>query len=84
MAPITYIAVIALVCCALPAAFAETGLTEEEEAEILRAHNHFRGMVQPVATDMERMVRPECAARMLNVCIFCCHPPYSLHLLEVG
>ena len=35
---------------------ATQGLTDEEKLEILKAHNHFRGMATPVATDMEMMV----------------------------
>lgn len=31
-------------------------LTEDEQNEILRAHNTFRGQVDPVATNMEQMV----------------------------
>lgn len=31
-------------------------LTEEEAAEIVRAHNTFRGKVDPIATNMEEMV----------------------------
>ncbi len=58
MAPVTYLAIFALACCcALPTTFAETGLTDDEIVEVLRAHNYLRGMVQPVATDMERMVK---------------------------
>ena len=33
------------------------GLTDEEKAEILNAHNHFRGQVDPIATNMLKMVR---------------------------
>ena len=32
------------------------GLTEEEQEEILNAHNHYRGQVDPVATNMLQMV----------------------------
>ena len=31
-------------------------LTDEEKEEILRAHNTFRGKVEPIAIDMEKMV----------------------------
>ena len=33
------------------------GLTDSEKMEILRAHNYFRGVVDPVATNMLKMVR---------------------------
>ena len=33
------------------------GLSEEEKEEILNAHNHYRGMVDPIATNMLKMVR---------------------------
>ena len=32
------------------------GLDEEEKEEILNAHNHYRGQVDPVATNMLKMV----------------------------
>lgn len=34
----------------------QTGISEEEQAEILRAHNLFRGQVDPIATNMEELV----------------------------
>lgn len=33
------------------------GLSDEEKEEILNAHNHFRGQVDPIATNMLKMVR---------------------------
>lgn len=33
------------------------GLTNAEEREILRAHNYFRGIVDPVATNMLKLVK---------------------------
>ena len=33
------------------------GLTDDEKEEVLRAHNYYRGLVDPVAANMERMVR---------------------------
>lgn len=33
------------------------GLSEEEKEEILNAHNHYRGLVDPIATNMLTMVR---------------------------
>lgn len=38
----------------LPVGNAE--FTEEEKAEIVKAHNYYRGMVDPIATNMEMMV----------------------------
>ena len=32
------------------------GLTEEEQEEILKAHNYYRGLVDPIATNMLKMV----------------------------
>ena len=32
------------------------GLTEEEEEEIMNAHNYYRGLVDPIATNMLKMV----------------------------
>ena len=32
-------------------------LTDTQKQEILEAHNHYRGLVDPTATDMLRMVR---------------------------
>ena len=32
------------------------GLSEEEQEEILNAHNYYRGQVDPVATNMLKMV----------------------------
>lgn len=32
------------------------GLSDAEKAEILRAHNYYRGRVDPIATNMEMMV----------------------------
>ena len=33
------------------------GLSEEEKEEILNAHNHYRGLVDPIASNMLMMVR---------------------------
>ena len=32
------------------------GMSEEEKEEILNAHNHYRGLVDPVAANMLKMV----------------------------
>ena len=34
----------------------ETGLSDNEKKEVLNAHNHYRGQVDPIAANMERMV----------------------------
>ena len=36
---------------------AHARLTDEEKEEIVRAHNYYRGRVDPIATNMEQMVR---------------------------
>lgn len=36
---------------------ASCSLTSSEKEEILNAHNYYRGHVDPIATDMLRMVR---------------------------
>ena len=36
--------------------FAEAGLSDEEKEELVRAHNFYRGKVDPIATNMEQMV----------------------------
>lgn len=35
---------------------ANASLTDEEKEEIVRAHNYYRGKVDPIATNMEQMV----------------------------
>ncbi len=32
------------------------GLSDDEKIEVVKAHNYYRGLVEPVATNMERMV----------------------------
>ena len=32
------------------------GLTEEEQEEIMNAHNYYRGLVDPISTNMLKMV----------------------------
>ena len=36
---------------------ANARLGDEEKEEIVRAHNYYRGKVDPIATNMEQMVR---------------------------
>ena len=33
------------------------GLSEEDKEDILNAHNHYRGQVDPISTNMLKMVR---------------------------
>ena len=33
------------------------GLSDEEKQEIVNAHNYYRGQVDPIATNMLKMVR---------------------------
>ena len=49
-----------LLCCVIGLLFilrlAEARLSDEEKEEIVRAHNYYRGKVDPIATNMEQMV----------------------------
>ncbi len=33
-----------------------SGLTDDEKKEVLNAHNYYRGLVDPVASNMQRVV----------------------------
>ena len=48
-----------LLCTALVVedVMGQTGLTESDKEAILEAHNSLRGMVEPSATNMARLVR---------------------------
>ena len=35
----------------------QTGLSSRDEQELLSAHNYFRGIVDPTASNMEQMVK---------------------------
>ena len=48
---------VSLVAMLFSVAIANCILTENQKKEILAAHNYYRGMVDPIATDMYRMVR---------------------------
>ena len=39
--------------------------TEDDAKEILRAHNYYRGLVDPIATNMQQMVSG-CGIRLAN------------------
>ena len=43
-------------CIMLMLAVTQARLSDEEKEEIVRAHNYFRGKVDPIATNMEEMV----------------------------
>ena len=47
-----------VICCSLLLyrAAGQTSLSSEDQQELLNAHNHFRGIVSPHASNMERMV----------------------------
>ena len=47
---------LALVCCQGVLGQGQGGLSEEEMEEILDAHNYYRRTVDPVATNMLKMV----------------------------
>ena len=47
-------------------ALASAQITEEEQQEILRAHNTYRGQVDPIATNMEEMVSSRRQANIMN------------------
>ena len=38
----------------------QTGLSDRDKQELLNAHNHFRGIVDPTASNMEEMVMEQC------------------------
>ena len=46
-----------LVVLALSCGAYGQGLSDEEREEILNAHNYYRGKVDPIATNMLKMVR---------------------------
>ena len=50
--------VLVLLVSMLTSSYAQ--ISEDEEKEILRAHNLYRGQVDPISTNMEEMVRKIC------------------------
>ena len=48
------VVVLSLACCCVSG---QTGLSASEKQEVLNAHNYFRTRVNPIATNMEKMVR---------------------------
>ena len=47
---------------AIPSVCGQTSLSEAEQQELLDAHNRFRGMVDPPASNMRRMVSVQTAS----------------------
>ena len=49
---------VVLVCLSLLCSYAsgQTSLSAADKQEVLNAHNHFRSIVNPIATNMEKMV----------------------------
>lgn len=58
---------VAFIVVLVPFPAVDAGLTEEEKQEIVNAHNYYRGMVDPIATNMEMMVRSELFFFLLKV-----------------
>ena len=54
-----------LVALAMSCVNGQGGLSDDEKAEILNAHNYFRGQVDPIAANMLRMVRTSKLAQLL-------------------
>ena len=57
--PLTHgynLAVVILCSLLLNQVSAQTGLSAQDQQELLDAHNHFRGIVNPTASNMETMV----------------------------
>ena len=48
-------------------------LSDEEKEELIRAHNFYRGKVQPTATDMLAMVSEHVRIKLANFKEICCH-----------
>lgn len=54
--PFAHLASAILGLLLLQRASCQTGLSGRDEGELLDAHNHFRSIVIPAASNMERMV----------------------------
>ena len=54
--PFAHLASAILGLLLLQRASCQTGLSGRDERELLDAHNHFRSIVIPAASNMERMV----------------------------
>lgn len=59
-----------LYTCEVSVVSAQSGLSELDMQELLDAHNLFRSIVDPPATDMQRMVCQDSYIIMHSVC-FC-------------
>ena len=51
------VSVALLLLCVALGARAQQSLSEEEIEELLNAHNYYRSLVDPIATDMLKLVR---------------------------
>ena len=51
-----YALIVLVTMCCLWEVYGQ-GLTDSEKMEILKAHNYFRGQVDPIATNMLQLVR---------------------------
>ena len=47
-----YLAVVILFCSFVYEVSCQTGLSSQDQQELLNAHNHFRGLVSPTARNL--------------------------------
>ena len=53
-----YLAIVVILCCGfVDESWCQTSLSSQDQQELLNAHNHYRGLVNPTASNMQRMVR---------------------------
>ena len=53
-----YLAIVVILCCGfVDESSCQTSLSSQDQQELLNAHNHYRGLVNPTASNMQRMVR---------------------------
>ena len=52
-----YLAIVVALCyCFVHESSCQTSLSSHDQQELLDAHNHYRGIVTPTASDMQTMV----------------------------
>ena len=52
-----YLAIVVALCyCFVRESSCQTSLSSQDQQELLDAHNHYRGIVTPTASDMQTMV----------------------------
>ena len=52
-----YLAIVVALCyCFIHESSCQTSLSNQDQQELLDAHNHYRGIVTPTASDMQTMV----------------------------